>query len=162
MKSRLFFLIVFMTMLGACATGPAPLRGQFSTITPTDATKMAANKELVRWGGRIIEVKPQSDRTCFEIVGAPLTSSGRPVDRDISIGRFIACRAGFYDPAIFTKDREMSIVGELTGHQDGKIGQASYRYPIVDAGVVYLWPKRDEVEVVPIIYRDPHWSWYYW
>jgi outer membrane lipoprotein len=75
-------------------------------------------------------------------------------------GRFIACKAGFYDPAIFLKDRELTVLGRIDGYESRKIGDYDYRQPRVAADVVYLWPKARPVDVR---YPAPRpWPWYGW
>ena len=43
-------------------------------------------------------------------------------------GRFIACKAGFYDPAIFLKNRELTVLGRIDGYESRKIGEYDYRH----------------------------------
>lgn len=146
--------------LGACATAPKPLQGQFPGVTPRDAVVGVQTGAQVRWGGRIVETKPGANNTCFEMISAPLSATGRPQSDtpDATDGRFIACRAGFYDPAIFSKGREVTFVGRVSGTETTRIGEYDYRLPKVDADVVYLWPKVREVQVRPYPYYDPFWG----
>jgi len=90
-------LVILAGALGACATVPAPLQGQFAPVTPKEAIASGA-QESVRWGGEIIGVDPKAGHTCFEILGRELDSMARPIARDPSQGRFLACSDGFYDP----------------------------------------------------------------
>lgn len=141
-------------LLAACATHPAPLQGDYLNLTPQQAATGNHAGAMVRWGGRVIAVDPQSDRTCFTMLSAYLDSQGRPYrEQDGSGGRFLACRAGFYDPAVFTPDREVTFAGRISGYEDAQIGGYSYRMPRVDADVVYLWPERSDTEV---ILHHPH------
>ena len=105
MNVRLFAVACFASVaLAACATQPRPLQGEFNPITPRDAAQQESTGAVVRWGGRIVQVEPRENRTCFEIISTRLTASGRPYwAEDDTGGRFIACRDGFYDPAIFEK-----------------------------------------------------------
>ena len=147
--------------LGACATVPAPLQGQFAPVTPRDA---AAGSQVqvanVRWGGEIIKVEPRAGQTCFEILAHDLNSYARPIARDPSDGRFLACRTGFYDPEEFDRGREITVVGHLDGTEKGKIGEFDYTYPRVAADAVYLWPERPNYAYSPYYY-DPWgpWGW---
>ena len=145
---KLLTSLALATTLAACATAPAPLKGQFSTLLPDDAAKRGASGELVRWGGHIVSVEPQRQRSCFEIVAAPLTSTGRPQSVDRSEGRFIACRSGFYEPEVFKAGREITISGRIDGFETRKVGDFDYRYPRVAADVVYLWPERRQRDVI--------------
>ena len=42
---------------------------------------------------------------------------------DATDGRFIACRAGFYDPAVFTEGREVTFMGRVEGVESTRIGE---------------------------------------
>jgi len=148
--------------LSGCVTVPKPLRGTFSPVAPGEASAQAQEGDLVRWGGRIIGVEPTKEQTCFEIVGRALTDAAKPIRNvDTSAGRFLACRAGFYDPAIFTTERDLTITGRLVGYETRRIGEYDYTYPKVAADVIYLWPKNDGTQVRYV--SDPFWPGYgYW
>lgn len=128
-------------LLASCATVPAPLQGQFTPTTPREAAA-AASGQAVRWGGEIIKVEPKAGSTCFEILARELDSRARPLARDPSAGRFIACHAGFQDPEEFKQGREITVVGRVTGVDHGKIGEFDYRYPHVEADAIHLWKQR--------------------
>lgn len=129
-------------LLGGCVTAPAPLRGEFASLSPDQARSSEASGALVRWGGRLVSVEPEASRTCFVVLSRPLQSSGKPIrDREQSDGRFLACRAGFYDPALFAEGREASFTGRIEGYEERQIGAFSYRYPRLAADSVYLWPE---------------------
>lgn len=156
-KSLLF--VPLIGLLAACATAPKPLQGTFSPITPTEAVRSAASGQTVRWGGEIIKVEPKTDATCFEILGRDLDASARPLRRDTSQGRFIACRGGFYDPEVFMRGRSLTVVGHLDGSETGRVGQFDYTYPRVAADAIYLWPRESQrVRVDPWPYYDPFWG----
>ncbi len=156
-----------VALLSACATAPQPLQGNFPQITPQQAVANTPAGSAVRWGGRIVETQPKQDRTCFQMVAMPLTSSGRPQSSssDVTQGRFLACRAGFYDPAVFTPGREVTFVGRVEGTDSVRIGEYDYRLPQLAADVIYLWPEVREVDVVvppPRPYWGPYWGPYRW
>lgn len=160
MNARLASLSLLAALLAACASAPSPLQGQFSAITPRDATDRDSTGATVRWGGRIVQVEPQENRTCFEMLSTGLDGSGRPYWQTDNVGgRFIACRTGFYDPALFEKNREVTFTGKLSGYDLRKVGGYDYRFPHVDADVVYLWPVRREVDVIT---RPAPWPWWGW
>lgn len=144
--------------LAGCATAPKPLRGEFSPLVPAQAAASGQVGDLIRWGGRIIAVTPTPQETCFEILGRELSNKARPVLKaDQSQGRFLACRAGFYDPAIFTTERDVTITGRITGFETRQIGEYEYRYPQIAAEVIYLWPQLSEQRAY---YNDPFWPHY--
>lgn len=127
--------------LASCATVPVPLQGQYSNASPHDSLG-AGSGGAVRWGGEIVKVEPKADSTCFEVIARELDDSARPRTREANGGRFIACHAGFYDPEDFQRGRELTVVGQITGTDHGKVGEFDYAYPHVAADAIYLWPKR--------------------
>ena len=153
-------LLLLTLSLGACATAPGPLRGEFAAFSPEAASAQAPQNEHVRWGGRVVKVEPKADHSCFEIVSTPLASSGRPERGDRSFGRFLACRGGFYDPEVFKPGREITIVGRYAAVETHKVGEFDYRYPRVEAEAIYLWPERRDVDV--IIERSPFGHYHPW
>ena len=156
---RTTLLIPLALALGACATVPSQLQGTYSTIQPEQAAAQQAPGESVRWGGKIVDVHTEKLYTCFEVVGAPLDSSGRPKKVDDSNGRFLACRDGFYEPEVFANGRELTISGKIDGYETRKIGDYDYRYPRVAADVIYLWPERLNYDDHYHGYWGPGWGW---
>ena len=151
---------------GGCATVPPQVAGNdFAPITPQQASSQNAHGTRVRWGGEIIKVEPKSDSTCIEILSRELYSDARPNRHDQSDGRFIACGKGFYDPAVYAKGRDVTIVGQVAGTEQHQVGDYNYTYARVDADNVYLWPKRQNYYAYydpwgP--YYDPFWGPYWW
>ena len=74
------------------------------------------------------------------------------------LGRFIACRNGFYDPALFERNREVTFTGHIDGYEVRQVGGYDYRFPRVAADVVYLWPVREYATVT----RPAPWPWWGW
>jgi len=160
MFAKRFAIVVLAAGLASCASVPTPLQGQFASVTPRDAATSGGSGEAVRWGGEIIKVEPKTDQTCFEILARQLDATARPVARDPSGGRFIACRNGFYDPEDFARGRELTVTGRLGGVERGKVGEFDYTYPRVAADTIYLWPKRSMYARYPYYdpwYGDPFW-----
>jgi outer membrane lipoprotein len=161
MTFRAVGIMVALLALAACASHPKPLQGAFVELPPHAAMATDSTGAMVRWGGRIVQVEPRQDRTCFEMVSTRLTATGRPYwADDDSNGRFIACRAGFYDPAVFEKNREVTFTGRIEGYENRRIGEYDYRFPRVAADVVYLWPRREDVRY--IVTRPAPWPWWGW
>lgn len=150
-------------VLGGCATAPKPLQGEFSTLSPEQASARKADNEWVRWGGNIVQATPGSDGTCIEILGRELNDSARPSARlDETTGRFLACRSGFYDPAIFAADREVTVTGRVVGFEIRRIGEYDYQYPRVAAEIIYLWPERRNAAHYYVDPFWPHHRGYFW
>ncbi len=145
--------ITGLLALAGCATIPAPLAGDFPDFLPEQATERSIGGN-VRWGGVIVDAEPLADRTCVEVLSHQLDRNKRPVRSDRSYGRFLACRSGFLDPVVFSRGRDITVIGRIEDLVEGEIGEYRYRYPRLDAEVIYLWP-----EVVERYYHDP-WPWY--
>ena len=160
-QRRLTPVALAVVLLAGCVSQPKPLQGQFAAITPRQATEQDATNAVVRWGGRVVSVEPGENRTCFEMLSTGLDTSGRPYWKTDEVGgRFIACRTGFYDPALFEKNREVTFAGRVDGYETRRIGGYDYRFPRVAADVVYLWPIRERVDVVSYPSPWPWWGWW--
>lgn len=146
--------------LGACATVPKPLVGEYAPLTPAQAARGGTGGSVVRWGGEIIKTEPEANQTCFYVLSRPLDTSARPkAGNSSSQGRFVACHDGFYDPEVFTKGREVTFTGSTHGIITRKVGDYDYAYPRLVADTVYLWAKRPNVvRYDSPFYRDPFWG----
>ena len=120
----------------------------------------------MRWGGEIIAVEADAQQTCFVVLSRSLSPTARPVvKREESLGRFIACRQGFYDPALFAEGRDITVTGRIADYESRKVSNFDYRYPRVAAEVIHLWPERrptDPRRLPPVgmYWRyDPFWFW---
>ncbi len=160
MKSFLIATLSFGALfVSGCATAPKPLQGEFSALLPEQASVEQPSGELVRWGGSIVSVSPTTSETCIEVLGRNLNANARPrATPDLSAGRFLACRAGFYDPAIFTSEREVTVTGRIAAYETRRIGEYDYRYPRIAAEVIYLWPQRRESDIYR--HHSPFWPVY--
>jgi len=113
------------TLVAACVSQPVPLQGQFTPITPRQAADHDSNGAVVRWGGRIVGVEPGNNRTCFEMLATTLDYTGRPYWATDDVGgRFIACRTGFYDPALDASPADLDL---YPAH--GAVRRSSFRLP---------------------------------
>ncbi len=145
---RSAFALGALVVLAGCASIPTPLAGDYAALVPEQTSERSIGTQ-VRWGGTIVDARPLESETCIEILGRDLDRSLRPISGDLSYGRFLACREGFQDPAVFTKGRDITVVGTLTKFTQDTIGEFVYRYPRLETSAIYLWPERPDV-----VYRD--------
>jgi outer membrane lipoprotein len=144
-RARRAVLVAATALLGALATGcvsvPPPLQGAWSPLAPREAGAGSIGA-AVRWGGRIVAVEAEGERTCFRMIAQPLAENGQPDGGDASLGRFSACRTGRYDPRSFAPNREITVTGRIEGFDavDGVAGSPGV--PRVAAQAVLLWPRR--------------------
>ena len=154
--------LAFMTglLLTACTTIPEQLKGDYASLTPKNST--VDNLETpVRWGGAILETRPENNYTCFEILSKQLQTSMRPEKSDQAGGRFIGCKPGFYDPEVFKKGREVTVTGKIIHMDIRKVGEYDYHFPVVDIEFMILWPKRRD-RVYYGMYQPYYWHYPYY
>lgn len=141
-------IIVFSCLLGLLV-GCAPVISpevmnrveQGLTYGVLTADPEAYQGKMVLWGGVIAQATPKTGETELEIVQKNLTGNYRPEDGDVSLGRFLVIYPGFLDPDIYKADRQVTVAGEVKGSEVRKLGEADYRYPVITAQELYLWPQ---------------------
>lgn len=142
--------LALAAMVVGCATPPDALRGEYATLDPSVAARGDTGSR-VRWGGRVLDVAPERARTCLELLALPLDRSARPRSDAPTGRRFLACREGFIDPAAFPEGRLVTVAGQLSGFEERPIGDYDYRFPVVTAMAIHLWPQPREPA-----YPDPY------
>lgn len=133
-------------LLSACAsTPPINLKGADTSVTPGDAVAKpeTTRGRRVAWGGTIVATHNLKETTEIEVLGYPLETSGRPDTGANPQHRFLLVRDGYLEPADYRSGRLVSAVGTLDGLRHGRVGEADYIYPILQADDVYLWPAAD-------------------
>ncbi|NKF21482.1 Slp family lipoprotein [Solimonas marina] len=138
-------LIALLTTLSACA--PPALRGDFEDLTPrqvagasTQTTAQRAMPAEVRWGGPILSMTNEAQRTCFEVLGKPLADNARPILDDRDNGRFLTCVDRYLDPQTYQPGREITVTGTVAGAEMRRVGGYRYEYAKLDADQIHLWP----------------------
>ena len=147
MKKRL--LSLFFVLLGACSALPPVMRDTPYTEAGLAAvnSNIAAYQEMpFRWGGTIIDVTTTEHSSQAQLLFYPLNAFGRPnVDREAK-GRFSISSSQFLDPAIFTKDTEITVTGTLTGEIKQIVGEKTLTIPLLSVEHIHLWPKRQSYD----------------
>ncbi|HKL77552.1 MAG TPA: Slp family lipoprotein [Gammaproteobacteria bacterium] len=158
------WLVLTLWLLSGCAsTVPVAIREP----VPASPALAEVRKDLaahvgreVRWGGTIAAVENRPDTTVIEVVGRRLHAGGRPRSEDRSAGRFLVVVDGFLDPAVYGEGRQVTARGTLAEPVTRDIGRYAYRFPVVEAGTLHLWPLPEEPRYDPYPppwYHDP---WY--
>ena len=140
MRLHLLPLCVF---LSACAGLPSAVRD----VPVTKLSYVQASGDpnsykdtSVRWGGVVIDVENEQNYTLVQVLSYPLGYGGRPQLTKPSEGRFVIKSAEFLDPAVYAKDREITVAGVLQGDIERTIGKKTVRLPLLSATAIYLWP----------------------
>lgn len=134
------FVIGLLTfMLVGCSTTEV---AQISGPTPQDLSRnpdQSLKGQETTWGGEIVSLRNEADRTIVEILAYPLSSSGEPLSDRNSLGRFLADRPGFLEPKEYTAGKRITVTGRLLGYKDGKVGETAYTYPVLEARDISLY-----------------------
>lgn len=147
---QLGIILALAAAIAGCASTPEQLRGDFPPLMPADADAGDIGTDI-RWGGRLLSVMPEQDRTCLEILSLGLDSTSRPIENGATGRRFLACQDGFLDPATFPEGRLVTVVGALSAFEQRPVGEYNYRFARLQVESIYLWAQRDQQ-----LYRDPY------
>jgi outer membrane lipoprotein len=144
-------------LVGGCATAfpESVMRTVDTRITADELANQPAALKGARviLGGDILAVQPRPGLTEIELLTRRLRGDDSPERSDRSPGRALLHTPEFLDPAVYAPGRRVTVVGEVTGVEERKIGQVPYRYPVITAERIRLWPK--EVVVSPGYYSYP-------
>jgi outer membrane lipoprotein len=94
-------------------------------------------------GGEIIgTINHENETTTLLVLDRPLDDNERPEKWENSDGRFMVHATQFLDPEIYTKGKEVTVAGIVTGVEIAPVGKTNYRYVVLTARQIYLWPRR--------------------
>ena len=135
-------LLVGIAVLNGCASQPGcvtPVGA--SGLTPASVGSLGQGEgAVVTWGGVIADTRNLATETEIETIGYRLDRCGKPTTSGQPVGRFIARQTGFLEPSDYRTGRRITVTGRIAGVRDGQVGEASYRFPLLDDAVVRLWP----------------------
>lgn len=140
--TRKLLLINFLLM-AACSHLPETIENPpLYDISYEQAIQNPSNlkNSPIRWGGVIVDVENEQNASLVQILFYPLNGSGRPVIEGANPGRFVIKTAQFLDPAIYTKNTQITVAGTLNGVIERTIGKKNLQLPLVSASTIHLWP----------------------
>ena len=150
--------LAFVVLLSGCASAfPESVMRTVDTDVTVGALRQdpAAHKgERVIVGGEILSTTPRTGQTEVELLARNLRGDDSPERSDRSPGRVLLRTSEFLDPAVYAPGRRITVVGEVAGSEERKVGELPYRYPVITAERIRLWPQ--DVVVSPAYY-----SWYW-
>lgn len=139
--------LILLLMLAGCASTPKfDITQVDQSLTPQAviAEPLESRGKFVLWGGTILDTRNLEDSTQIELLAYPLNSSQRPIQASKPLGRFIIRQAGFLEPATYAQGRLLTVLGSVGDSQLGKVGEASYSYPVILADKLQLWSPESE------------------
>jgi outer membrane lipoprotein len=151
MLIRIYLVACMLLLLSACAVTPPfsddLLHGVNRSMQPEQAVKDNVKDVQVMWGGVIVKATNTEDHTDFAVLFYPLDSSQRPDRGQPAKSRFIVRYHGYLETMVYAPGREITVLGKLQGVEEGKIGDAPYRFPVLNAEQLHLWPVGDDSRV---------------
>ena len=167
MKKRLFVITMALIFLSGCAhvISKDILKEVTTGITFAELRKApkAYQGKVILLGGVIVKTVNKKDGTLLEVYQTEIDRDGRPIQLDISGGRFLALYEGFLDSEIYCKGRKVTIAGIVQDEQIMRLGEVDYHYPYLVIKEINLWKEEypGKHEPYPWGFWDPWW-WHPW
>lgn len=120
-------------LLAACAGAPQmpPNRGPEPAQAAAEPERWLGSR--VVWAGTLVAVHNLADSSRLEVLAYPRRSNGDPDLDSAPLGRFVASYPGYLEPLDYAPGRQLSVRGRLAGSETGRVGEAQYDYPLVQA-----------------------------
>lgn len=97
-------------------------------------------KRQVLFGGTIVSLRNLPQSSELVVLAYPLNDSERPDTSAAPLGRFIVTQPGYLESKSYDAGRLLSARGVLDGVRTEPLGETSYRYPVLQAVQLHLWP----------------------
>ena len=135
---RVLSLLLALALAG-CAAGLQTRSAADTSPAAVAADPARFQGQRAEWGGQIVAVHNLRNRTELEVLAYPLSSGGRPASAGTPLGRFIAVRSGFLEPADFAPGRLVTVSGVIGPPREGSVGEARYLYATLSAENLRVW-----------------------
>lgn len=154
--SRIIIIVAFIACVSCSPVSKEIIQRADQTLMIKEVQKSIEHYKgrMILWGGVIIETINRPEETLIMVMQTSLNYEKRPINLDQSEGRFIVKQAGFLDPSIYVKDRQITVAGVVSGKEELPLGEIRYAYPVITATQLILWAKQE----YPPYYYDP-WYW---
>lgn len=149
---RLLAVGALTLALSGCVSVPDAIKGSSPTpqqdlVRVMNAPELYVGQEA-RFGGKVVSVENRQGKTRLEIATVPLDSGARPILGEASRGRIFADLNGFLDPVDF-RGHLVTVVGPITGAEQGKIGNTPYKFMTMQANGYKRWRVTQQVMMPP-------------
>ena len=141
-------LILPFILLSACISLPKTVPQAMMEANIKHVPYAKVNQDIhsykdspVHWGGVIIDIHHMEKHSLAQVLYYPLDHLGRPQLGKTHEGRFIIKSTEFFDPFVYTKNAEISVIGKLSGDIERTFGKRSIQVPVLLAENIYVWPR---------------------
>jgi outer membrane lipoprotein len=144
--SRPVIVFAAALLVTGCATTGEHCRKPIGDRALTPAAAAAGDAHVgqsITWGGTLVSAKNLADATDLEVLAYPLDDCGRPLLDEPAQGRFIIRRPGYLETADLAPGRPITASGRIIASAEGHIGEADYRFPVLEDAAPTIWPARD-------------------
>ncbi len=159
--------VLFASLLLAGCVSAFPdeiVRSVDRTLTVAELRRAPAAHVNARviLGGEILATRPRVGETEIEVLARRLRPDDTPERSDRSEGRFLVKTADFLDPAVYGPGRRITVLGTVTAEVERPIGELPYRYPVIAAERIRLWPQDAAATHLVPVYPPGFFDWPYW
>jgi outer membrane lipoprotein len=142
---QLVFVFILGGLLGCQAAVSSEIRAQVDetlTFEQVFSNPEQYRGKLILWGGEIIGTRNTQEGAMVEVLERPLGADERPGPGELPRGRFLVAHKGFLDPAVYSRGREITVVGAVIGKRLQTLDETEYTYPVVEDRELVLWGPR--------------------
>lgn len=158
----------------SCTVISKPVRSEAEPPLPFKTLVAQADQfrgRTVILGGYILETRNLESETVIKVLQVPLAIGEEPGLKDRSEGRFLVFHQGFLDPEIYSKDRIVTVAGDVIGAGIEEMSADQIQYLKLKYREIYLWPEYETHNYPyppwpypyfwndPRFYRYPYWYW---
>ena len=109
-------------------------------------------------GGTVVMTRNYEEGSEIEVIQRDLDYSDYPMDDDQSSGRFIFLYNGYLESEIYAEGRRVTGAGKVKGAKQGKVGEKTYLFPVIEVEELKLWEERLPYD--PYYYYPYYWGGY--
>jgi outer membrane lipoprotein len=138
---RFSLICALLALIAGCAA-PVFKDTPATVVTPIEIAhdvESGIGTDVV-WGGKILEIRNEADRTEMQVVAYPLDAAQRPDPSAPTLGRFIVALPGFVEPLDYPPGRFVTLRARIAGSQTRRIDERDLVLPVVADAVIHLWP----------------------
>jgi outer membrane lipoprotein len=139
--------VITMSMLlftASCSVISSEVRKEAEPAVAFKTLMKEANSYVGRTvivGGYILATEKLADKTIILTLQAPLGFRNEPKSMDKSQGRFVVIHKDFLDPAVYRKNRKITVAGNVVGLTTKDDERCPNTCLTIESREIHLWPE---------------------